>query len=303
MLKRPNDGGDGKRKKAKQVLAKRQPKSAKAFPIVPGMGGILVSCTLNKEKFATKEVMSLLTEMRCLGKKNGRKKKDDAMQESDDDEEEETIEDAFKKELEGLKSTSKLKRFPLVESPIVPVDFTLKILNDLFETKKKKTSSRCRDLHWQHWKALSNLQTRCFLSISKEDKPVKYSIVFNRRNSDRVSREEVIPELDIKNPDIVILVEFNLESIHDEEHAKRAFKLEKTGGSAGTERRKAKANHKREQEERAKNKGWGARNLRKAMKRTRKERRRRKTNEGGKRLLACKSRRIDQLQKQIIVDI
>ncbi|KAJ3100050.1 hypothetical protein HDU97_002534 [Phlyctochytrium planicorne] len=230
---------------------------------------------------AIKEVMNLLDEYADMwyGEVGT-----STQQNSDDDEEnEESIEDAFAKELKGLKGSAKTKRFHWLdigidccffikmEDPIVPVDFTVRVLNDLYETKKKKTRYTLRlvplyEICTATMEHVMELAKRIIPEHFQGDniEPMKYSVVFNRRNSDRLNRDELIPAfveligdrhtVDIKTPEIVVIVEafrgvcgisvtkdfyrlkkFNLESIFDEENGKRAYRLEKRGVFRGDE--------------------------------------------------------------------
>ncbi|KAJ3211536.1 hypothetical protein HDU67_004439 [Dinochytrium kinnereticum] len=268
-------------------MAKRQPRSAKVFPVHPGMKGILASCTLNKDKLATKEMMSLLSEYADMW--YGEEGLASAGDADDDEEAEKSIEEAFAKEMQGLKGPSKKKRFHWldigidccffikVENPIVPVDFVLRILSDLNETKKKKTRYTLRIVPLAE---ICSANVESIVTLAKKllpehfhkenQEPLKWSIVFNRRNSNKINRDELISAIaaivgdkhtvDLVNPEVVVLVEafrgvcgvsvlhdfyrlkkFNFETIFDEENATRSHQMPKSGPGSG--RSKAKERH------------------------------------------------------------
>ncbi|KAJ3117110.1 THUMP domain-containing protein 1 [Phlyctochytrium bullatum] len=218
------------------------------------MKGVFVTCTLAKEKLAIKELMNLLDEYaeRWYGDESA-----ETASKAEANSTDISIEDAFKKELESLKGPPAKKRFQCYTLRVVPlVEICQAEMPDILEMAKKVIPP--------------------IFDTSSDEEQLRFSIIFNRRNCDRVNRDELIPELtkivgerhkvDYKTPDIYIILEafksvcgmcvtrdfsrlkkFNFETIFDEENAKRAFCLEKKSGG-GSRRKEAKARHEREAE-------------------------------------------------------
>ncbi|KAJ3410966.1 Mss4p nuclear export [Chytridiales sp. JEL 0842] len=222
---------------------------------------------------------------------------------SSDDEVDVSVEDAFAKELTQLKDKKKRNRFTWmdvgidcclfvqVEDPIVPTEFVSAIMKDLDATKTKKTSS----LEYRYTQRIVPVVDICpakmdavmemaqkiipsyFHKENQEQK--KFAIVFNRRNDNTITRDELIPKLahlvgsthkvDLKNPDLVILVEvfkglcgmsvlsdyyklekYNFETviddlllkIFDSAHKQRECTKKKMGGGGRTKAAKRKQN-------------------------------------------------------------
>ncbi|KAI9319594.1 hypothetical protein DFJ73DRAFT_329568 [Zopfochytrium polystomum] len=251
----------------------------KPFAVQAGSSGVLAFCNRNKDQLAKKELLLLLNEYadqlygeeRPESAANGEAAVTkttpaaDDDDEDDDDEEEVGIEDAFAKEMGTLKKPKKTHRFSPQD---VGIDCTIfikagagidpkalvgAILKDLDQTKKKKTRFTQRILPIERCSAafladIITLAKKIVVPQFPSDSPVKYSIVFNRRFNDQISRVELIPKLaelvgpahqvDIKNLDRVILVEifkgicgmsvvddfykykkYNLEAVFDQEAA------------------------------------------------------------------------------------
>ncbi|KAI9318905.1 hypothetical protein DFJ73DRAFT_336881 [Zopfochytrium polystomum] len=264
----------------------------KPFAVQAGSSGVLAFCNRNKDQLAKKELLLLLNEYAdqlygeerpesaangeaAVTKTTAAADDDD---EDDDDEEEVGIEDAFAKEMGTLKKPKKTHRFSPQD---VGIDCTIfikagagidpkalvgAILKDLDQTKKKKTRFTQRILPIEQCSAafladIITLAKKIVVPQFPSDSPVKYSIVFNRRFNDQISRDELIPKLaelvgpahqvDIKNPDRVILVEifkgicgmsvvddfykykkYNLEAVFDQEAAQNMNKRKRGGDAA-----------------------------------------------------------------------
>ncbi|KAJ3307196.1 THUMP domain-containing protein 1, partial [Blyttiomyces sp. JEL0837] len=214
--KKPPAGASKKDKKKYyiQLAASSQPKP---FALQTGVQGAIVFCHLNKEKQSIAELFSLFGEYadEFYGPEVKKIQQND---DDDGDNDEEDIEDALKREIEQSKSDSNM------DSSIEPVSFISRILNDLDQTKKKKTRFSQRVLpiidtcsaNMDHIMKMANQIIPNYFHKS-DDSSLKYSVIFNRRNNDKITREELIPQLanlvgdrhkvDLKNPDIVILVE------------------------------------------------------------------------------------------------
>ncbi|KAJ3320417.1 hypothetical protein HDU93_003517, partial [Gonapodya sp. JEL0774] len=229
--KRPagNDGGETRNSKRK--FHQNPYKPTKSFGVEPGWSGVLVTHTLNKEKFATRELFNLFNEAademygeEVLGEESGAvetpelpEAQTEAGPKNDDSTRD--VEEDFSKELADLQAANRNSRaskrrfasFPLgihcilfirTQAPVDPTALVHRVLTQAKETGVKKT---------RHCNRLSPLTLTCLASMKNieemakavlapifhtEDKtPLTYGIVLKMRDNDKFERFELIEKI------------------------------------------------------------------------------------------------------------
>ncbi|KAF0882232.1 THUMP domain-containing protein 1 [Crocuta crocuta] len=230
--------GAKRKGKAQYVQAKRARRCDGGGPrqLEPGLQGILITCNMNERK-CVEEAYSLLNEygddMYGPEKFTDKDKQPSGSEGEDDD-----VEAALKKEVGDIKASTemKLRRFQSVESGannvvfirtlgIEPEKLVHHILQDMYETKKKKTrvilrmlpiSGTCKAFLEDMKKYAETFLEPWFKAPNKGT----FQIVYKSRNNSHMNREEVIKELagivgslnsenkvDLTNPQYTVVVE------------------------------------------------------------------------------------------------
>ncbi|KAJ3065452.1 hypothetical protein HDU98_011195, partial [Podochytrium sp. JEL0797] len=231
-------------KNKKYILKAAQ--TVKSNAVQPKMQGILGFCPRNKEKQATTELMALLEEYG--DKLYGDHQFDEpavaaapgaAPEESDEDEDPTvSIEDAFAKEVAGLKKPRSAKRFMWLNvgiecclfvkchASVDPTALVKFMLADLNDTKIQKTRYLQRILpaaetclaFMDHITPMAKRLLPTYFS-GEGMEPKKFSIVFARRNNTTIDRDSLIPPIaaiatetvqhtvSLTEPDICVIVE------------------------------------------------------------------------------------------------
>ncbi|KAF0352153.1 THUMP domain-containing protein 1 [Gigaspora margarita] len=227
--------GNSKSKKSKKPYYRKQSNFA-AFK--PGISGVFVSCAKNKEDLCIRECYDLFDAYADLIYKP-----DDSIDVVDEDEANkkigDDIESTIAKELAQMKRPHTSRRFASIQTgtdcvvfiktnhPVVPVQLVHYILTDLNNTKQKKT---------RFCKRLVPITQTCYTNINdikklaeevlhphfytqEEDQKqrIKYAIIPNIRNNNKVNRMELIQQIasavgdyhivNLDKPDLVIIVE------------------------------------------------------------------------------------------------
>ncbi|KAJ3185246.1 hypothetical protein HDU85_001296 [Gaertneriomyces sp. JEL0708] len=214
------------KKAAKRKIMKSMYNQSGRNQVDPGMQGILVFCTMNKEKLAVTELRNWFTDF---------VEDTPAKDESDSADD---IEDSLEKELEGLKrSRSERKEqfmwcktdmdcivFLQTQSPLAPADFVYKVLSDLDRNKVKKTRYTMR-LHpvertcrafMDDIKDLAKKICSPHFHVENQT-PVKWACEAKVRWNDIIKKDELIKEIadivggrhvvDLKSPELTVIVE------------------------------------------------------------------------------------------------
>ncbi|PNF43257.1 hypothetical protein B7P43_G14895 [Cryptotermes secundus] len=231
-----------KRKKP-NFYSSQKPRKKREFVLKPGLKGFLCTCN-NRERDCIRESYNILNEYadRLYGED---KASVDAASASADPHtpenasEDEDIQTALNKELESLRAERKklpsTRRFQAIDSGAnncifiqttlpEPVELVYHIMKDLEATKKQKTrfllrllpiESTCKAYVEDIRQAADSVFDKYF---SKEGKT--FAVLFNRRNSSGVNRDELIRDLadmivrrhpenrvDLKHPQLAVIVE------------------------------------------------------------------------------------------------
>jgi len=202
------------------------------YVLEPGLKGFLCSCNF-REKDCIRESYNILNEYADIlyGTEAHRSEAQDEVVSGEDDA------DDLQKEIESLKSADKAteRRFQVVESGAKnflfirttiedPVKLTEMIVQDISERKKQKTRFLLRLIPIEvTCKAyVDDIQKACEPLLEKyfQDSPKSFSIVFNHRNNNQISKDNVIKvvaemvsakrsdhKVDLKNAEVSILIE------------------------------------------------------------------------------------------------
>ncbi len=185
----------------------------------PGLAGVYVTCPRHKEKPCTDELMRLFSEkieeygIKPVEYGQGEEEGDD----SDGKKKEVSIEDSIKAELETIETSKNskdqlIKPIPLGQEclvfikfrkPIDPEQFIHRILNDLYESKVKRTKFAlkfspvqfsCNATLDELLKLAKKVLQRHFHN-EKDQKPVKFAINVNKRNFNTIEKAEIIKKI------------------------------------------------------------------------------------------------------------
>ncbi|KAI9000250.1 hypothetical protein BC832DRAFT_594101 [Gaertneriomyces semiglobifer] len=214
------------KKATKRKIMKSMYNQSGRNQVDPGMQGILVFCTMNKEKLAVAELRNWFTDF-----------VDDtpAKEESDSADD---IEDSLEKELKGLKTSRSERKeqfmwcktdmdcivFLQTQSPLAPADFVYKVLSDLDRNKVKKTRYTMR-LHpvertcRAFMDDIKDLAKKiCSPHFHVENQaPRKWACEAKVRWNDIIKKDELIKEIadivggkhvvDLKSPELTVIIE------------------------------------------------------------------------------------------------
>lgn len=206
----------------------------KKFNLDINLKGFLCSCN-NREKDCIREAYNILNKYADILWPEKPQTSENNPEDSKNDE----IEDELQKELEQLKANKDKKRFQVVDSGAKnflfiqttvdePVKLAENILNDIYETKGQETKFLLRLIPVEvTCKAYVKDIEQSFEQLCEKyfsSGPKTFSIVFNHRNNNSVSRDDVIKNIadmvskkgeekklehkvDLKNADISIVIE------------------------------------------------------------------------------------------------
>ncbi|KAI7867687.1 hypothetical protein BDF14DRAFT_1800760 [Spinellus fusiger] len=204
------------------------------FSLQAGMTGVMVTCSLNKEALAVKEVLDVFNQYADVLYPM------ESANSGGEEDGEEDIEASIAREVAALKNSSRSSRFYNVStgttclvfirtvSPVEPVSFVHHILTDMNATQSQKTRHVSRLLpvektckaNLPEMEALA--QEVVFPKFNTPDKdgkiiPRTFAIVARVRNCSKINRMEVITKIaaiagpehsvDLTRPELTVIVE------------------------------------------------------------------------------------------------
>ncbi|XP_011168314.1 THUMP domain-containing protein 1 homolog [Solenopsis invicta] len=238
------------RKRNNRYIANRNDYKKRKFMLQPGMMGFLCTCNYQERGCVTEayRLLNLFADEKTASDMNKEsvpsttnvlaKKEVDKLLENCDAEDED-ISTALEKEIDELRTESKMplfsRKFQEVDTGVKnmifiastlpnPLELVMKIVTKLDTTKEQCTRYLLRLLPIEVvCKAyMDNIKTKASELFEKyfAQEPKTFSIVFNHRSNNSIKRDEIIEDLaeiilkknpgnkaDLKNPDIAVIVE------------------------------------------------------------------------------------------------